>query len=60
MTIIDLISTLTTALVDLSQTMVEEQMRDFLLPEELPGLEKKIRIGVNKLLEMLRSDGLSA
>ena len=59
MTIIDLISTLTTALVDLSQTMVEEQMRDFLLPEELPGLEKKIRIGVNKLLEMLRSDGLS-
>jgi hypothetical protein len=35
-------------------------MRDFLLPEELPGLEKKMRIGVNKLLEMLRSDGLSA
>jgi hypothetical protein len=33
-------------------------MRDFLSPEDLPGLEKKIRIGVNKLLNALDENSL--
>jgi predicted nucleotidyltransferase component of viral defense system len=37
----------------LNQAKIEEQMRDYLTPEELPGLEKKIRIGLKKLEELL-------
>ena len=36
-----------------TQGMVEEQMQDYLPPVELPGLEKKMRIGIHKLLSML-------
>jgi len=53
MEVADLVARLDTALSSLTQPLVEEQMRDFRRPEELPGLEKKIRIGVSKLLSVL-------
>ena len=53
MTIPDVAHKLKNALATLTQAAVEKQMQDFLAPEELPGLEKKIRIGVNKLLAEL-------
>lgn len=37
----------------LSQSMVDEQLRDFLEPDELPGLEKKMKIGLKKLEDSL-------
>ena len=59
MTIADLIEALTTTLVGLSQESVVEQMQDYLTTVELPGLEKKIRIGINKLLQELGQIGSS-
>jgi len=55
MTITELAHKLDAALTALTQAAVEEQMQDFLAPEELPGLEKKIRIGVHKLLDALQN-----
>lgn len=37
----------------LTQTTVETELRDYLSPEELPGLEKKIKIAVHKIVENL-------
>lgn len=50
MTLGDLIDKLESATVSLSQKSVEEQMRDYLAPEELPGLEMKMRVGLAKLI----------
>lgn len=47
---------LETAISSLRQQMIEEQLRDFFSPEELPGLEKKMKIGLKRLLNALRSD----
>jgi hypothetical protein len=58
LTIADLIAALRKTLSSLTQAGVEDQMRDFLSPEELPGLEKKIRIGVNKLFHALNENSL--
>ena len=41
------------ALSEITQEKIEEQLRDFFSPEELPGLENKIRIGIKRLLEAL-------
>ena len=57
MTISDLIEALTTTLAGLSQESVVEQMQDYLATVELPGLEKKIRIGIKKLLQELGEIG---
>jgi hypothetical protein len=58
LTITDFDAALRKTLSSLTQAGVEEQMRDFLSPEDLPGLEKKIRIGVNKLLNALDENSL--
>ncbi len=42
----DTISTIT-------QDLIEEQLRDFFSPEDLPGLENKIKIGLKRLLSLL-------
>lgn len=37
----------------LTQDAVEKELRDYLSPEELPGLEKKIKIAINKITAVL-------
>jgi predicted nucleotidyltransferase component of viral defense system len=49
----ELVNKIRDNLASLTQRMVEEQMRDYMVNSELPGLEKKIRIGINKLIEIL-------
>jgi len=53
MTLDDLIQKLQDLGETLNQAVIEEQMRDYLTPEELPGLEKKMRIGLKMLEELL-------
>lgn len=55
MTTLDLARKIERTLDSLTQQAVEEQMRDFLVPEELPGLEKKMRIGLRKLIDALET-----
>jgi len=40
----------------LTQTMIENQMRDFFSPEDLPGLEKKMKIGLKRLLNIISEE----
>ena len=40
----------------ITQRMIEEQLRDFFSPEDLPGLEKKLKIGLKQLLNFLKSN----
>jgi predicted nucleotidyltransferase component of viral defense system len=49
----DLISNLKDAVASLTPRAVEQQLQDFFIPEQLPGIEKKIRIGLRKLLDSL-------
>ena len=49
----DLIRKLEGALSALTPQAVEKQMQDFFAPQHLPGMEKKIRIGLHKLLDIL-------
>jgi hypothetical protein len=38
----------------LQQKEVDEELRDYFLPEQLPGLSMKIRVGVSQLLDFLK------
>jgi predicted nucleotidyltransferase component of viral defense system len=49
----DLISKLKETLTSLTHQAVEQQLQDFFFPEQLPGIEKKMRIGLRKLLDSL-------
>ncbi|MBD3390983.1 MAG: hypothetical protein GF418_02945 [Chitinivibrionales bacterium] len=53
MSVKDLVEKLRKTTASLSAAGVAEQMRDYLTPEELPGLDKKIRVGVSRLISML-------
>lgn len=53
MTIADLSRKLKDAAASLSSQAVEVQMQDFFAPEQLPGLDKKIKIGLKKLIDVL-------
>jgi predicted nucleotidyltransferase component of viral defense system len=53
MSIPDLIDKINNTISLLTPRAVEQQLQDFLSPEHLPGIEKKIRIGIRKLLDYL-------
>jgi predicted nucleotidyltransferase component of viral defense system len=55
MRIPDLIRKLEDAILSLTPQAVEQQLQDFFLPEQLPGIEKKMRIGLRKLLDSLEN-----
>lgn len=55
MTIAEFIDTLNKAREILSQQKVQNDLRDYFAPEELPGLEKKIKTGLGKITDFLES-----
>ena len=50
----EFIELLDVSIKSLQQRQVEEELRDYFLPEQLPGLSMKIRAGVSELLDELR------
>jgi predicted nucleotidyltransferase component of viral defense system len=51
MTITEFVEKLLSASQHLTEGAIETELRDYLAPEEIPGLEKKIKVAVNKIVK---------
>jgi hypothetical protein len=48
MTFSEFIKKLSDAVTNLTQISVEAELKDYFAPEELPGLDKKIKVGIHR------------
>jgi len=55
MTIPEFIPVLSAAGATLTQQHINEELRDYFAPEELPGLDKKIKTGISRIVHFLES-----
>ena len=55
MTFSDFTSKLSDAITNLTQISIEAELKDYFAPEELPGLDKKIKVGVHRIIDFLQS-----